>query len=74
MTAAIPACQDEGQSADIEIVYERSPDGSLSILSYSAFDLSLARKAAQAFRASMPRICLSCGAKTNSAGELPCGH
>lgn len=21
-----------------------------------------------------PRTCLSCGAKTNTAGELPCGH
>ncbi|MFJ3048548.1 hypothetical protein ACIPEN_22160 [Herbaspirillum chlorophenolicum] len=21
-----------------------------------------------------PRVCLSCGAKTNTAGELPCGH
>jgi len=74
MIAAIPADQAEGQCANIAIMYERSPDGSLRILSYSAFDLSLARKAAQAFRASMPRICLSCGAKTNSAGELPCGH
>lgn len=23
---------------------------------------------------SPPRTCLSCGAKTNTAGELPCGH
>ncbi|MFJ3048579.1 hypothetical protein ACIPEN_22320 [Herbaspirillum chlorophenolicum] len=23
---------------------------------------------------SLPLTCLSCGAKTNTAGELPCGH
>lgn len=29
------------------------------------------------FQRSLPisgRICISCGAKTNQAGELPCGH
>ncbi|WP_343743342.1 hypothetical protein [Herbaspirillum huttiense] len=26
------------------------------------------------FQFADPRTCLSCGAKTNTAGELPCGH
>lgn len=70
MIAAIPADQVEGQSAEISVMYERSPDGSVRILSAApVFHVRV-----NTFISPAQRTCLSCGAKTNAEGQLPCGH
>lgn len=33
-----------------------------------------ARIRSQLYRNGEPMVCLSCGAKTNASGEIPCGH
>jgi len=53
---------------ECSILFERRPDGSIGYLSVSP-------KAPRPSHYTPPRKrCLSCGAMTNPAGDLPCNH